>query len=664
MKQAPIHFEQHSAWTLDILNYLDQGISVFDHDMRLVAWNERMLELLDLPPELAKYGQPLEVFFRFNAGRGEYGSGNIDVLVAERMSLARTFASHVFDRVRPDGSVIEVRGNPMPNNSGFVTTYTDVTEQRHAEARLEKRVAQRTEESRRESEAHRKTAEALRKSELWIRQIADAVPALIAYVDKDNCYRFINNMHQEWFGLDRKQLIGTSIFDLVESRNLEQFHKDIDAVLQGQEIQTEYVLGRKGRTPLDVSISFIPHFDEQGQMLGYFFLGQDLTEYKQTQRELVESQKMQALGRLTGGMAHDFNNLLTIILGNLNFLEDYDDGELDPHETREAIQCCAQAAQRGSELIQRMLTFSRRQALKPEPTNLNELVEDFSVLLQRTLGETIRIQRQLAHGLPSVLVDRNQLEACLLNLTLNARDSMPRGGRLVIRTELYNKTAYSLSFNDLPAGEYIMLSVRDEGEGMSSETISRAFEPFYTTKPAGVGTGLGLSMVYGFVKQSGGGIDIKSKLGEGTTVRLILPVEHEHPQQRKHKTPQAKQPSQHANVLLVEDDVGVRQFVQRALHKMGYNVDLAENGEFALEKLTQSPPYDVVLTDIVMPGKISGLDLYSRISQDYPHTQVLCMTGYSEQVESTLSEKHLLRKPFLRNQLATKLQELLKTEHA
>lgn len=209
-----------------------------------------------------------------------------------------------------------------------------------------------------------------------------------------------------------------------------------------------------------------------------------------------------------------------------------------------------------------------------------------------------------------------------------------------------------------------MLSVRDEGEGMSSETISRAFEPFYTTKPAGVGTGLGLSMVYGFVKQSGGGIDIKSKLGEGTTVRLILPVEHEHPQQRKHKTPQAKQPSQHANVLLVEDDVGVRQFVQRALHKMGYNVDLAENGEFALEKLTQSPPYDVVLTDIVMPGKISGLDLYSRISQDYPHTQVLCMTGYSEQVESTLSEKHLLRKPFLRNQLATKLQELLKTEHA
>ena len=290
----------HSALTLDVLNYLDQGISVFDENLRLLAWNRRMFELLDLPEALAQHGLPLDVFFRFNAERGEYGEGNIDELVAERIVLAKTFASHVFDRVRPDGSVIEVRGNPLPNNSGFVTTYTDVTHQRMVELELERRVEQRTEEYRLESEAHRKTAEALRKSELWIRQIADAVPALIAYVDKNNHYQFINQMHQEWFGLNRSQLIGTSIFDLVENRNLEQFHKDIDAVQQGQEVQTEYVLGRKGRSPLDVSISFIPHFDEQEQMLGYFFLGQDLTEYKQTQRELIESQNPQWLDLYEG----------------------------------------------------------------------------------------------------------------------------------------------------------------------------------------------------------------------------------------------------------------------------------------------------------------------------------------------------------------------------
>lgn len=652
----------HRVLTLDVLNYLDQGISVFDEDLRLLAWNRRLFDLLQLPEAFAQTGLSIEVLFRFNAERGEYGEGDIDAIVAERMRLARTFASHVFDRVRPDGTVIEVRGNPLPNNSGFVTTYTDVTQQRMVELELERRVEQRTEEYRLESEAHRKTADALRKSELWIRQIADAVPALIAYVDKNDNYQFINHMHEEWFGLNRSQLLGTSIFDLVENRNLEQFHKDIDAVQQGQEVQTEYVLGRKGRSPLDVSISFIPHFDEQEQMLGYFFLGQDLTEYKQTQRELVESQKMQALGRLTGGMAHDFNNLLTIILGNLNFLED--DDELNLEEVREAVQYSLQAAQRGSELIQRMLTFSRRQALKPTATDVGELVDDFSVLLQRTLGETIYVQKHLAEELPPVLVDQNQLETSLLNLALNARDSMPRGGRLIIRTELYQKRISSASFSDLPAGEYVMLSVRDEGEGMSAETISRAFEPFYTTKPAGVGTGLGLSMVYGFVKQSGGGIDIRSRLGEGTTIRLIFPIAHETPSQQQEQQLRLKQQGQQAQVLLVEDDVGVRQFVQRALQKMGYTVDLAENGDFAWEKLSHQKHYELVLTDIVMPGSMSGLELYSRIRQDYPQTKVLCMTGYSEQVESTLSEQHLLRKPFMRNQLAHKLQELLKAEHA
>jgi CheY-like chemotaxis protein len=280
------------------------------------------------------------------------------------------------------------------------------------------------------------------------------------------------------------------------------------------------------------------------------------------------------------------------------------------------------------------------------------------------LGETIYLQKQLAENLPPVLVDRNQLETSLLNLALNARDSMPRGGRLTIRTELYRKLASSTSFTDLPAGEYLMLSVRDEGEGMSAETINRAFEPFYTTKPAGVGTGLGLSMVYGFVKQSGGGIDIRSKLGEGTTLRVIFPVVDQTPTQEQNNLLRLKQQGQQAKVLLVEDDVGVRQFVQRALHKMGYTVDLAENGDFAWEKFSHNPDYELVLTDIIMPGSISGLELYSRIRHDYPQTKVLCMTGYSEQVESTLSEQHLLRKPFMRNQLAHKLQELLKTEHA
>lgn len=656
----PSTLEQRNEWTIDALDYLDQGMTVFDHELRLVACNKRMLELLELPESLAKTNQHLSEFFRYNAERGEYGEGDIDALVAERVTLAKNFQPHVFDRIRPDGTIIEVRGNPI-KNGGFVTTYTDVTDQRHAEARLENRVVKRTEEYRQETEAHLKTANALHESELWIRQIADAVPALIAYIDKDNHYQFANNVHKSWFGLDRKQLIGSSIYDLVEAKNRPQFERDIAIVLQGTEASSEYIIRRKGRSTMDVSISFIPHFDDDKNLLGYFFLGQDLTEHKQTQRELVESQKMQALGRLTGGIAHDFNNLLTIILGNLNFIED---DSLDTAEMREVIQHCQQAAKRGGELIQRLLTFSRRQALKPKPTNINMMVEDFSQLLQRTLGETIQVRQNLGTALPLALIDKNQLETCLLNLALNARDSMPKGGKLSIHTQRYFKPEQHQNFTDLPSGDYLMLSVKDEGDGMSEETINRAFEPFYTTKPSGVGTGLGLSMVYGFIKQSGGGIDIKSTLGSGTTIRLIFPIDNQHINTGDVKEALSKPGPQSARVLLVEDDEGVRQFVHRTLNKMGYDVDLAENGDLALSQLKDNPAYDLVLTDIVMPGSISGLDLYARVHQEHPATKVLCMTGYSEQLDAGLDEQHLLRKPFQRNQLATKLEQLLEASDA
>jgi CheY-like chemotaxis protein len=241
---------------------------------------------------------------------------------------------------------------------------------------------------------------------------------------------------------------------------------------------------------------------------------------------------------------------------------------------------------------------------------------------------------------------------------------MPKGGKLTIRTQHYIKPDHHLTFSDLPTGHYIMLSVSDEGEGMSDETVSRAFEPFYTTKPSGVGTGLGLSMVYGFVKQSGGGIDIRSREGEGTTIRLIFPIDAKASGPHLNKPKAALPKQQHARILLVEDDEGVRQFVHRTLSKMGYTVHLAENGDFALDQLSQNPDYELVLTDIVMPGSTSGLDLYARVKQQYPKTKVLCMTGYSEQLESSLDEKHLLRKPFQQNELANKLKAILKPEHA
>ena len=445
----------------------------------------------------------------------------------------------------------------------------------------------------------------------------------------------------------------------MEQRNYASFSADIARVLQGEEVRSEYTLRRRIGPPMEVSTTFIPHFDQQQNLLGYFFLGQDLTEHKHTQRELMESHKMQALGLLTGGVAHDFNNLLTIILGNLNFLEDE---QLDRDEIQEAVQGCKQAAKRGSNLIQRLLTFSRRQSLKPEVTSINALIESFAQLMQRTLGEKVHIDCQLQRQLQRVCIDNNQLETCLLNLALNARDAMPRGGLLQITTRMYQHQASSTRFTALEPGLYTMITVSDEGEGMSAETISRVFEPFFTTKPAGMGTGLGLSMVYGFVKQSGGSIEIESIPDKGSSIHLVFPSVNEREIAVGEVGSRNHEAEQSAQILLVEDDEGVRRFVQRSLRKMGYLVDLAENGELALQQLRSRPAYDLVLTDIVMPGKISGLDLHELVKQEYPQTQVLCMTGYSEQLEEQLPDALLLRKPFQTHELANKLQELF-THH-
>ncbi len=584
------------VWSLKVLEYLDQGVTVFDQNLNLVAWNQRFIELLELPDELTQINQNLESIFRFNAERGEYGEGDIDQLVA-------------------DGTIIEIRGNPMPARDGpqgFVTTYTDVTRQRNAEATLESHVAKRTQQLRKEALAHERTTQALRKSEVLIRQITDAVPALIAYMDSADRYQFINKQHSEWFALDGEQLLGKSILDIVESRNRNKLTQDLDAVHNGEQIQSEYWVRGKTGESFNVSVTFIPHFDDEGKFAGYFFLGQDLTEYQQTQKALLESQKMQALGQMTGGIAHDFNNLLTIILGNLNLLEEE---AFDQEEVKEISQSCIQAARRGSELIQRLLSFSHQQSLEPQSTDINLLTEDFVVLLQRTMGEKIKIECQLQPELEPALIDPNQLQSCLINLTLNARDAMPDGGKVIIRTELCviskGQNAKNQHTSQLPPGHYISLIVEDDGEGMSDESIRRAFEPFYSTKPPGVGTGLGLSMVYGFVIQSGGNVVIKSKSASGTQVSLFLPVfPIDHISKEREDTNEYPAFSLgNPSILLIEDENDVRRYVKRALGTLGYEVTEAENGEQGMKILNQtiqstndrdshSPTFDLILTDI------------------------------------------------------------------
>jgi len=473
------------SWTTLALEYLDQGVTVFDQNLQLVAWNSRVRDLLELPEELIQAHTSIEEIFRYNAERDEYGDGEIEALVKERLALARTFKPHQFERARPDGTVIEVRGTPLPDGKGFVTTYTDITERKLTEQQLELRVARRTQALREESDAHQKTAQALAHNEIWIREITDAVPVLIAYVNADLKYQFANRKHLEWFGLNPHKLIGSNIYEQVEKRNLSQFREDIRAVLKGELVNTEYQLTGSAQKRLNVAITFVPHRDQSGQIQGFFFLGQDMSDYKLTQLQLAESHKMQALGQMTGGIAHDFNNLLTIILGNLSLLNTPD---VEADEIQEIGQACRRAARRGSELIQRLLAFSRRQSLNPTATRINKLIEDTTLLLRRTLGENIHILTDLQTDIPTMHLDANQFETCLLNLALNARDAMPEGGDLYIRTR-------RLAGAPGAHNETLQISVRDQGIGMSKEVVQRAYEPFFSTKPKGAGTGLGLSMV-------------------------------------------------------------------------------------------------------------------------------------------------------------------------
>jgi len=641
--------ENPERWTTLALEYLDQGVTVFDQNLRLVAWNQRAQELLDLPEEFFHQHASLELMFRYNAERDEYGDGDIDAQVAERVQLARTFKPHYFERSRPDGTVIEIRGNPLPDRQGFVTTYTDITERKLTEQQLEQRVERRTHALREESEAHQKTALALHQNEIWIRKITDAVPVLIAYVNADLKYQFANKKHLDWFKLNPSKLIDSNIFDQVEKHNIVQFRKDISTVLKGKLATSEYAITGEHSKTREIAITFVPHQDESGKIQGFFFLGQDMTEHNLNQRQLSESHKMQALGQMTGGIAHDFNNLLTIILGNLSLL---DTPDVDQDEIREIAQACHRASRRGSELIQRLLTFSRRQSLNPTPTDINALIAEIQVLLQRTLGENIQVETDIDPNKPIALVDANQLETSLLNLALNARDAMPGGGTLTIATQ------QGLTHREIP-GEVLMISVSDKGTGMSRAVLEHVFEPFYSTKEKGSGTGLGLSMVYGFVKQSGGHIEINSRLRHGTSIKIFLPADSSLRVSPDINRVKSIHTAASARILLVEDDADVRNYVSRALRRLGYDINSINTGDAALQALEQDSGYDLLLTDIIMPGHIDGLALAKYVSQNFPGIRVLCMSGYSEKIDAKIATHMLIRKPFSSNELAARVRERL-----
>lgn len=645
------------------LDLIDQGFTLIDENLCMVAWNLPFLRLLDFPQGMTEVGTPFENYIRYNAERGEYGGGSAgdrEQQIQERVAAARAFTAHDIERKRPNGTVLRVRGFPVPGH-GFVTLYSDVTAQRLAEqqirehnALLESRVAERTLE--------------LHRSEQQMRLITDSIPALVAYFDHHRSYRYINRGYRDWFGLDPAQPQAISARAYLGADTYLRIKPHVMRALRGEAVTFEYEVRTVDGRDLVARTSLIPELSDNGLVVGCFELTFDITEQRRAHELMVQAQKMEAVGQLSSGLAHDFNNILTVILGNLTALAD--DPSSRPQVASDFIFPAMDAARRGSELIKGLLSFSRKHPLETSTVDLNPQLEAMDKLVRRTLPATVALHIHTAPQPLNVQLDPHQLQNALLNLILNARDAIEAHGTITLRchSELLDTPRAALL--NLSPGNCACIQVKDDGCGMDAVTRARAFEPFFTTKIPGRGTGLGMAMVYGFVRQSGGAVEIASEPGLGTQITLWLPVLPPAmvlplPVAGSDAAPSVAQPAastaaeaEPGLALLVEDDPSVRQIVRRLLLDVGYAVIEAETGTEALQILDQTPGIQLLLSDIVMPGGVDGRQVARHALTMGGIPQIVLMSGYAPDGD-LLPNVPLLSKPFTKAQLTAALTATL-----
>ncbi|MDI1262675.1 MAG: ATP-binding protein, partial [bacterium] len=425
--------------------------------------------------------------------------------------------------------------------------------------------------------------------------------------------------------------------------------------------EAETVFRRRDGTLFPAERYSISVVDAEGKMVGLRGVVIDVTNRKNLEAQLNQAQKMKAIGQLTGGIAHDFNNILMVIIGSVDALQEEEN--LGPG-VREQVDQIDKSVQRATDLTRSLLAFSHKLPLHPQPTDMNDLVVTTGKLLRRTLGAAIEIDSVFGDDLWPVQVDRGQLETALLNLCINARDAMPGGGRLLIETSnARSDDSYLVKNAGAEPGDFAILSITDTGTGIPAAILDRVFDPFFTTKDVGKGTGLGLSMVHGFIKQSNGHIRIKSEVGHGTSIIMYLP---------RSVTVQAEARGQDASplprggerILVVEDETQVREVVIQQLVSLGYAVTSAADGAAGLAVFEAAQrPYDLLLTDIIVPGPLNGKALADEVTRRWPKTRVLFMSGYSENALThnghLVPGAQLLSKPFRKTDLAQAIRRVL-----
>lgn len=513
----------------------------------------------------------------------------------------------------------------------------------------------------------KKAEEELRRSEEIFRRLVEGVTDYALYMlDPSGIVSNWNAGAQRIKGYAPSEIVGQhfSRFYTEEDRSHGEPARSLEIARREGRFEAEAWRQRKDGTRFWANVVIDAIHDPSGHLVGFAKITRDITERREaqialdrTREALLHSQKIEAIGKLTGGVAHDFNNLLTVVLGSLDLLRRYLPND-DPRVAR-LLDNALQGAQRGATLTQRMLAFARRQELDVRPVDLVELMRGMRDLLQRSLGPHIAIETRFPLILNNVLADPNQLETALLNLAINARDAMPSGGTVTIAARGETTTGDA----GLPAGRYVRLALSDTGEGMDETTLARATEPFFTTKGTGKGTGLGLSMVHGMVEQLGGQCILHSELGKGTTVELWLPAAEQPAAAatvlESPTRPMAK--SRPLTVLAVDDDALVLANTRAMLEDLGHAVFVALSGEQALEQIEQGPAFDLVITDHAMP-KMTGIELAEKIAARRPGTPTILATGYAELPAGAVGGLPRLAKPYRQEALAEAIASVIGTD--
>ena len=591
--------------------------------------NDAYCEFLGLPQEKA----------RVLDWRKRIHPDDVERIVAEsiageasmqRFTLEGRYLRHD-DEYRWMRSVSQPRFGPDGELSGFIGVATDITVAKEAELELRRLVDERTAQ--------------LAASEAQFRAVFEAALEVMVLLEPDGTVIAVNNRRETWRHPSPEDSIGKKIWAAPTLRqypeHTETMKRGIALAAKGKVFTTEVKMEREGMPTAYLDVSVQPVRSDAGEIIYLLFEARDVTELKNAQEQLRQSQKMEALGQLTGGIAHDFNNLLTVVVGGLDIIAK----RADDDKLKRYAENALAAAERGARLTGQLLAFSRVQRLEVTPTLVAPLIENMRPLLRNVLGPGIEKRFDLDEAMIPVMADPTQLEVAVLNLAINARDAMPDGGVLT-----FSSTPVEMVGDpDVEDGEYIELTISDTGSGMPAEVVDRAFEPFFTTKEVGKGTGLGLSMVYGMARQSGGVARIESKPGEGTSVKLLF---------RKAESAatgtgaakaddEADHGAHHpAGILVIDDDPDVRGFIAQSLEEQGYAVRQAADGREGLKAIARDKP-DLVILDFIMPG-LSGAEVANRILSRQPDLPILFVSGYSETdaVRRVAPQAPLLAKPF------------------